>query len=643
MTGPARPGIAASRVSASGILYLGLCLGLGYGFAEAAANGIFSLVPGALSWQSANAPPIAWVAPLVYLSAFGMIGAIAAGLSLLAPRLPWDSILVMILVFLGTYFLATLQGQLVSNSGAAIFGLGVGAAATRGYRTRRVPVLTAARRSLPWLAGLVVLGFGAVTLGSWLAERSRMAGLGPVPAGKPNVLLLVLDTERGDHLSGYGYSRKTTPVLDSLARKGLSHLAAFAPSAWTLPSHASIFTGHPQSVHRAGLMRRPYLDDRLPTLAGELAGAGYVTGGFVANTYWCGRHTGLARGFHRYRDLYGNVGDAIARTVLGRQLAYRVLPRFGPSDIPGRKSAADVNAEFLRWLDGAGSGPFFGFLNYLDVHAPYRAPAPFDGMYSGRPRRHESGVTIAIGKLDGGGAPPRPGALRRAIDGYDEALRYLDAQIGTLLSELSRRGRLENTLIIVTSDHGESFGEHNMMNHGHSLYRDQLHVPLILSWAGRLAPRVEPRAVGTDRIPATVAAAAGLAQGTFPGASLLDPAGVGQPVLSEMARRWPEATRWPSSRASWASLVEGRWHLLAPDSGASELYDYIADPEERVNLAGDTAYAVQRAELEATLRQLRSPSGARPASRERTSEPPTPAARPAGTGYTRRGGVTSRL
>jgi arylsulfatase A-like enzyme len=580
-------------------------MGLAYGFVEAGANGVLSLVPGALSWQSANAAPIAWVAPLVNVVAFGLIGAVAAGFALLFPRLPWDSVLVMILVSLGTYLLAVLQGQLVSGTAAAVLGLGVGVGGTRAYRARRDWVLTAARRGLPWLAGLVLLAFGAVTVGSRLAERGRMAGLGPVPAGKPNILLLVLDTERGDHLSWSGYPRKTTPILDSLAEQGLGHLAAFAPSAWTLPSHATIFTSRPQREHRAGIMRRPYLDDRLPTLAGELAGAGYVTGGFVANTFWCGRHTGLARGFHRYRDLYGNAGDAVARTSLGRRLAYRVLPRFGPSNIPGRKSAADVNAEFLGWLDRAGSHPWFGFLNYLDVHAPYRAPAPFDGMYSGQPRRRESAGAIAIGRLDGGEGPPNPETLRRAIDSYDEALRFLDAQIGNLLLELKRRGRLENTLIIVTSDHGESFGEHNMMNHGHSLYRDQLHVPLILAWAGHITPRVELRPVGIDRIPATVVAAAGLAPGVFRGTSLLDSAAAGEPVLSEMARRWPEASRWPSSRASWASLVEGRWHFLAPDSGAVELYDYVADPEERMNLAGDPAHASRRAALESTLHRLR--------------------------------------
>lgn len=587
------------------ILLVALFLGLVYGFAEAAVNGAFSLVPGALSWQSANAPPIAWVAPLVYAAAFGIIGAIAAALARVSPRLPWDTALVLTLVWLGAYLLGTLQGQLVSDVAAATLGLGIGAATARGYRARRGSILAFARGSLPWLLGLVVFTFGLVTIGSRLAEGRRVAALGPAPAGMPNVLLLVLDTQRGDHLSSHGYPRPTTPILDSLAARGLRHAAAFAPSSWTLPSHATMLTGRRQSEHRAGIMRRPYLDDRFPTLAGQLAAAGYATGGFVANTYWCGRHTGLARGFHRYRDLYGNVGDALARTVLGRHLASRVLPRFGMTNIPGRKNAAEVNGEFLGWLDAAGTRPFFAFLNYFDVHAPYFPPAPFDGMFSGRPRERETASSIDIGALDGGGQLPSPETIRRIVDGYDEALRYLDTQIGVLLAELDRRGQLENTLVIVTSDHGESFGEHNMLNHGHSLYRDQTHVPLILFWPGRIAARVEARPVGIDRIPATVAAAVGLPAGTFPGRSLLDTAANDQPVLSELARRWTEAGPWPSSRASWASVVQGRWHYLAPDSGASELYDVVADPDERMNLAGDSAHAAIRAGLEAVLRRLR--------------------------------------
>lgn len=588
------------------ILVLALSLGLLYGLTEAVVNGVFGLVPGALSWRSANAPSIAWVAPIVYGAAFGILGLIGAALARVLPRVPWDTVLVLMLVSLGAYLLATLQGQLISDRAAAILALGIGMMAVRIYRTRRDSILALSRRGLPWLLGLVVFAFGIVTIGSRLAERWRMAALGPVPIGKPNVVLLVLDTQRGDHLSSNGYSRPTTPVLDSLAARGLRHAAAFASSSWTLPSHATLFTGRPQSEHLAGIIRRPYLDDRFPTIAERLADAGYATGGFVANTFWTGRHTGLARGFQRYRDLYGNVGDALARTVLGRHLAYRVLPRFGATDIPGRKNAAAVNREFLGWLDGVGSRPFFAMLNYLDVHAPYLPPRPFDGMFSGRPRGREVSSGVNIGALGAAEELHSPGAIRRAIDRYDEALRYLDSQIGVLLAELEQRGRLANTLIIVTSDHGESFGEHDMLSHGHSLYRDQTHVPLILFWTGKIAAGVETRAVGIDRVAATISAAAGLPGGIFPGRSLLDGGAEDQPVLSELARRWPHADRWPSSRASWASVIQGRWHYIAPDSGIAELYDYAGDPDERTNLAGDNAYAAIRSELEAALAELTS-------------------------------------
>jgi arylsulfatase A-like enzyme len=601
---------ASSPARPAQILLLSLFLGLAYGFAEAAANGVFSLVPGALSWRSANAPPIVWVAPLVYAAAFGGVGVFVAILARITPRLPWDFVLVLVLVALGAYLLATLQGQLVSDLAAATLALGFGTILARFYRARRGTLLPLSRRMLPWLLGFTGAAWVVVTFGSRLAESRRMSALGAEPAGRPSVLLLVMDTQRGDHLSAAGYPRPTTPSLDSLAEQGLRYAAAFSPSSWTLPSHATLFTGRSQSEHQAGILRRPYLDDRFPTIAGELARAGYATGGFVANTFWGGRHTGLARGFQRYRDLYGNVADGLARTVLGRHVAYRVLPRFGAADMPGRKNAADVNHEFLDWLDGTGSRPFFAFLNYLDVHAPYLPPAPFDGMFSGEPRRRQASSGINIGALGGGEELRTPEAIRRAVDAYDEALRYLDTQIGDLVAELRRRGRLDNTLIIVTSDHGEGFGEHDMLNHGHSLYRDQIHVPLVLFWNRGITARVETGPVGIDRVPATVAAAAGLPAGIFPGKSLLDSASPAEPVLGELARRWTQASRWPSSRASWASLVAERWHYLAPDSGEVELYDYVADPDERRNLATDTALAAVRSRLDSMLRRLRAPAAA---------------------------------
>src|SRR5690606_6332784 len=138
-----------------------------------------------------------------------------------------------------------------------------------------------------------------------------------------------------------------------------------------------MFVGRALHDHQAGLMRRPFLDERFPTLAEELRQGGYATGGFVANTYWCGRQTGLDRGFIRYEDMFGNVGDAIARTSLGRLLAYDVLPRFRVMDVPGRKYAAEINSDLIDWIDDLDDRPFFAFVNYFDVHGPYLPPAPY--------------------------------------------------------------------------------------------------------------------------------------------------------------------------------------------------------------------------------------------------------------------------
>jgi arylsulfatase A-like enzyme len=272
--------------------------------------------------------------------------------------------------------------------------------------------------------------------------------------------VLVADTLRADHLSSYGYSRPTTPRLDRLASEGWAFLDAYSSSSWTLPAHASLMTGRRMHEHHAGEQRRPYLDRQFATLAEVLGGAGYVSAGFVANTFWCGRNTGLDRGFVHYEDFYGSVGDALARTVLGRLLAYEVLPRFGLLDFPGRKRAADVNERMLDWIDGVGDRPFFVFANYMDVHGPYLPPPGYEGRFGGkRPLRRAA--EIELGAVHGGTIVPEPEVLRAWMNRYDESLVYLDEQIGRLVDELARRGVLDKTIVVFTSDHGENWGEHN--------------------------------------------------------------------------------------------------------------------------------------------------------------------------------------
>ncbi len=582
---------------------IGLWLGLVCGLVEGLEWVLLGLIPGALSWRTGNSAYAAWMAPVV-MGLLGLgLGLLGLGLARIGRRsLAWDVGLVAVVTFLGAYLVATLQGQVFAELAALLLGAGVSTVITRWYRRDRERLQRVMLRSLPAL--LVVVALLALTTIGWqqVTERRALAGLPAAPAGAQNVLLLVLDTQRADHLSLYGYSRSTSPQLDAFARGAVRYDNAHSSSSWTLPSHASLFTGEPLSRHRAGVMRRPYLDGRFPTLAERLRDAGWVTGGFVANTFWASRNTGLARGFIHYEDYYGNLGDALARTTLGRRLAYEVLPRLGLDDMPGRKWAAELNRDLLHWVDQQGDRPFFAFVNYFDVHSPLKPPAPFAGRFRPAGQARRGGREIELGAIGSSVELPSPQRLAELGDLYDESVLALDHALGELFTQLEQRGLLERTIIVITSDHGESWGEHGMIYHGHSLYRDQTHVPLLVRWpGGQHAGSVVRSPVGIDQIPATVATALHLPDGAFPAKALPfvdDSAGS---VRTELARRSAVPSNWPASREAVAALVEGQWHYIEEESGSAELYDLSTDPAEHQNLARDTTHARRAADFRAQL------------------------------------------
>jgi arylsulfatase A-like enzyme len=591
------------------LVTLGTWLGLLYGFIEGGAFWVLSFIPGALSWRTGNDYHALWFAPLFYTVSFTILGALVALLSRLRESLPWERILVFLCAGTGTFLLLSLPGVLWRTACAALaLGIGVQAAAIHARHADRVAAIRT--RTLPLLAAAVVL----VAIGSAGFSRARetlaMKRLPAIPPGaqRPNILLLVIDTERADHLSSYGYARETSPRIDALAREGVLFEQAYSHSSWTLPSHATMFTGQPMHEHRAGLVRRPYLDGRFPTLAEVLRDAGYVTGGFVANTYWCGRQTGLARGFVRYEDFYGSLGDATARTVLGRTIKYQVLPWLGSDEIPGRKDARTITDDVLAWVDGIEGRPFFAFANYFDVHAPYRPPPQTAGKFGWAPERERS-TGIDIGALDEIKTLPPPEELERQKAGYDESMLYVDQEIGRLTEELRRRGALDNTVVIITSDHGESWGEHGLLRHGHSLYGDQVRVPLIVRYprAFPSGARV-PHPVGNQQLPATIAELAGLGAHPFPGRSLVRAADPGDPgrdtVLLEVGRRSIARRIWPVARGWVAGLVADRWHFLVEQSGRTDLYDIRADPAEQRNLAASASASGTIGALQAHLARM---------------------------------------
>jgi arylsulfatase A-like enzyme len=441
------------------------------------------------------------------------------------------------------------------------------------------------RRQFLIAAGATVAGL-AVGVNGWqaLGERRKLVALPPPSPDAPNVLLIVLDTVRAQSLGLYGYQRPTTPFLEQFAKSGARFDRAISPAPWTLPAHASMFTGRFPHQLFSGWWQP--LDTTYPTLAEELARHGYLTAGFVANTLYCSYQHGLNRGFAHYEDYRVSTGEIIRSSKMGRTFFEYSRLLTGYHEILGRKTAPMVNREFLRWLPGRDQQrPFFAFLNYFDAHAPYLPPAEFAMKFSTkrRPRGH-------LGDTEYSGQE-----IKELNDAYDGTVAYLDYHLGMLFAELERRDLLENTLVIITSDHGEQFGEHGLMDHGNSLYLPVLLVPLLISFRSRIpAGRVVLEPITLRDLPATVLDIVGLDTASFPGESLarhwIETRNASRQeteiVFSEVAHNPEFEDQSPVTKGRMRSLLSERMHYIKNDGdGREELYDFRTDPLEERNLA----------------------------------------------------------
>jgi arylsulfatase A-like enzyme len=409
---------------------------------------------------------------------------------------------------------------------------------------------------------------------------------GGAAARRPNVVLVTLDTTRADHLSCYGYGRETSPNLDALARAGVLYTRAVSTSSWTLPAHASLFTGKLTTSHGArydaegplslsdGIggdwdhYRARGLAEGETTLAGLLAAEGYATAAVVAGP-WMKAVFGLAEGFQSYDD------DGIDELV-------------------GRR-ARQVTKAALEWLDGlAPERPFFLFLNYYDAHSPYGAPPPFTYAFFDEP------PSVA----------PAPDDRATWPDLYDGEIRFADEQLGRLFAELERRGLWQDTLVVVTADHGELFGEHGgLYGHGKYLFEEEVHVPLVVKHPARdgEAPAREDARVQLVDVFALILGRVGIelpadAQGGLP-------PHVGHPIVAEV---YPPPVI--SSDGDWRVVYDGDQKLHWSSQGRSMLFDLATDPREQRDLAlsepGRVAYLSDL--LSAYLASLPRPGVARP-------------------------------
>lgn len=576
----------STGIDARGTLLLAVWLGLVTAYLELAVVGWRKFGEG---WRVGVGADVVWMAPIVQVAVFVAAGLLIVLIGRVRPRLVTTGRAVFLLSLLSFASLTLLYPRahktalLLLAAGMAVQAARV--AAPRWDRCRR-----AVRRTLPVLVLLAVASGVAVRGGRWLMEQRRLAELPAARPGAPNVLLLILDTVRAASLSLYGYDRPTTPNLERWAQRGVVFERAIAPAPWTLPSHASMFTG--QWHHALSVSWETPLDDTYPTLAEVMARHGYATGGFVANMPYTSYESGLDRGFIRYEDYPVSLGQLALSISVGRALATSTAVReaIGHHDVLNRKDAGELNGDFLSWLDGIGDRPFFAFLNYFDAHEPYFPPPPFDEMFGPRGSigeiRHKPNEAW---RADRWRLSPEDVAGER--NAYEGAIAYLDHEVGRLLEELEARGVLRNTIVIIASDHGEQFGEHGLYDHGNSLYMPLVHVPLMILHPA-LAGRRIADAVSLRDIPATVLDLAGIVEpGTFPGASLarywrpgLVARAVG-PVLSEvtlLGKLRIKGSR-PTGRA--VSVVSGDHHYIRNPDGSEELYDYRRDPGEVVNLA----------------------------------------------------------
>jgi arylsulfatase A-like enzyme len=471
--------------------------------------------------------------------------------------------------------------------------------AVREGRTREIldVASTAERRNVRWLdlevdlsryAGREVTLELSATLDG-VPAKYRNANLvawspvllaGPERQERPNLLVIVVDTLRHDHLTPYGYRvHDTSPEIQKwLADPGTVVEEAYSQAPWTLPSVVSFLTGrHPGELLGSDLASYG-IPPGVPTLAEQLARLGYDTGGFMANPV-LHEAAGFGRGFHTFWV------DDVAH------------------------HAEDLNRHAVPWLRAHQRRPFFFYAQYVDPHDPYENPDMVNGRaffmpdYTGRVAGDWiHGIYDGKIQLED---PERDVPYIRAL--YDGEVRYVDRHIGALLSQIDP-GVLKDTLIVLTADHGEELDDHGGWKHGHTLYEDQIHVPLIVRWDGHVP--AGKRLPGTVRLLDLLPTLVGVAGGGKTGKP--DPAWDGVDLLpaltgtGQLPRRAAFAEGLSSGPLRAAAVLDGRKLILfnreepyqpadlmqeylgKKDMGRlqrAELYDLKQDSAERRNLA----------------------------------------------------------
>jgi arylsulfatase A-like enzyme len=444
------------------------------------------------------------------------------------------------------------------------------------------------------------------------------------PRGAPNILFIVWDTTRADRLSLYGYDRETTPRLDAFAKGAVVFDRAISPAMWTPPSHSSMFTGYAPTHHGVEASNK-WLDAHHVTLAEHLGAQGWDTYAFSANPY-VAPSTNITQGFEQVDNTFSKPWKAEARKSTRAKLikadaSSDISPSWKPQ--PGQmasgmahafKDGAPVAHQALNaWLAERAEPerPWFAFINMMEAHIP-RVPSMASRKAFLTDAQIDLGLKTDVAQINllahTFGKKTYTADEVAAINGvYDAAIRDMDDATGALLDDLRARGLLENTIVVLTADHGENLGDHGMFGHKYNVYDTLLHVPLVLSWEGHLPARRVSLPVSNLNLFATLLELAGVG---LPAATPGNPAPDGRANLLELAAADPvfselnEATPIAITRiAAQYGLTDPRpylrtfravewdgWKLIqASDdhrvaiAGQHELYRLPDDPDEAHN------------------------------------------------------------
>jgi arylsulfatase A-like enzyme len=416
---------------------------------------------------------------------------------------------------------------------------------------------------------------------------------------RPNIVFILIDALRADHLPIYGYSRQTAPTLTALARQGVIFDRMYAHASWTKPSVATLLSSLYPAVHKVN-DDGDFLSNSVTVLPKILHAAGYKTFGVSANAY-VSPTFGYSQGFDEFR--VWRTSSAFRLTMMGRVAedvfgSWKLsrLLREQEEIVPRAEAITDIT---LRWVSQSGKEPFFLYVHYIDPHEPYRPPSPYDQAFDYRrdPPVRAGGID-PLKLLPNGQDRQRIG---RILDQYDGEILYADHHVGRLLKGLGDLGVLENALVIVTADHGEEFFEHGKDSHGRSAYEEVLRVPFLVYWRDKVsAGATYDGMVGLIDVMPTILALLGMEppdeiQGRSFAAQLVKPTEP-EPERKLFAEVVQDSFALEMVRDGRFKLIQ---HLRGPHQGLEELYDLEQDPLERTNLAPKA-----RAEVAALRREL---------------------------------------